>query len=177
MNLTFTNRTIASWNGWFPDAGTLQLLYDSRRGVAPEPGFYDIELTGIKSVEDIERWCDQIKSKSWGTAECVQGLRDALYSICYADIVQREMIDECRMELLVDLHEKLQSQLIEAAQSFEKVKQYIKAFERLKHSIEAGSDADHWTLWLDIRTAISHAVLVHSEDILRFRNTVNGESA
>lgn len=107
----------------------------------------------------------------------MQGLRDALYSICYAEIVQREMIDERQMELLVDLHEKLQSQLIEAAQSFEKVKQYIKAFERLKHSIEADSDADHWTLWLDIRSAIGQAASVHSEDTLKIKNTVNGESA
>lgn len=40
MNLTFTNETIASWNGWFPDAGTLQILYDSRCGGAPEPEFF-----------------------------------------------------------------------------------------------------------------------------------------
>ena len=94
MNLTFTHETIASWNGWFIDnAGELQLLYDSRRGTAPEPNFYYIELTGIRSVDDIDQWCDQIRSKEWGTPECVQGLRDALHSICYADIVQREIID------------------------------------------------------------------------------------
>ena len=30
MNLTFTNETIASWNGWFLDETASNLLYDCK---------------------------------------------------------------------------------------------------------------------------------------------------
>ena len=157
MNLTFTDETVASWNGWFLDEGASHLLYDSNATGNPE--FYYIKLTEIKSVEDIENWCSDIDSKVWGTHECVQGLREALYGICYADIVQRRMLDECQSESLASLHEQLRTLLIGAESSFERLKKYVNLYERYEGREDL---SEVWTSWQDIKVAIGHAATVHS---------------
>lgn len=168
MNLTFANETIASWNGWFLDETASNLLYDFN--VRDNPSFYYVELTRIKSVEDIDKWCSHIEQKEWGTHKCIQGLRKALYGIFYADIVQRRMFDKCQSIPLANLHEQLRTQLIEAESSFERLKRYVKLYERYE-GLENLSEV--WESWLDIKVAIGHAATVHSADTLNIRKTLN----
>ena len=171
MNLTFTPETVASWDGWYLDVQAQTLLYDMP--YSEHPNFYEVRPAEIESVDDIEQRCSHVELKTWVTPECVQGLRKALYSICYLDIVQRQMFGECQIELLSELQETLRTQVDEAEKSFEKLKGYVESFEGLKRSIEEGSDADHWTLWLDIRTAIEQAAFAHSGHTLTIRKTVS----
>ena len=171
MNLTVTAETVASWNGWYLNVEAQLLMYDMP--YSKHPNFYEVRLAEIESVDDIEQWCSQIKPKTWVTPECVQGLRNALYSICYVDIVQRQMIDECQIELLSALQETLRMQVDEAEKSFEELKGYVESFEGLKRSIEGDPDEDNWNSWLDIRTAIGQAASVHSEHTLKIGKMVS----